>query len=193
MGRAAAGPATSKIHAGDRQRHANQKGKLMNDILAGLLKNVAPGLATVVAGPLGGMAVKAIAEKLGVEDTVEAVTQAVQADPEAALKLAEIDLKQFEAEVKDRDGARAMQIVALQQDDWFAKNFIYIFTSVWSIFAMAYFTFVTFGTVPEGGVRMADTILGVLIGTVLTGFFNFFFGSSKSSKDKTEALMKGMK
>jgi hypothetical protein len=165
----------------------------MNDILAGLLKNVAPGLATVVAGPLGGMAVKAIAEKLGVEDTVEAVTQAVQADPEAALKLAEIDLKQFEAEVKDRDGARAMQIVALQQDDWFAKNFIYIFTSVWSIFAMAYFTFVTFGTVPEGGVRMADTILGVLIGTVLTGFFNFFFGSSKSSKDKTEALMKGMK
>jgi hypothetical protein len=165
----------------------------MNDILAGLLKNVAPGLATVVAGPLGGMAVRAIAEKLGVEDTVEAVTQAVQADPEAAQKLAEIDLKQFELEVKDRDGARAMQIVALQQDDWFAKNFIYVFTSVWSIFAMAYFTFVTFGTVPEGGVRMADTILGVLIGTVLTGFFNFFFGSSKSSKDKTEALMKGMK
>jgi hypothetical protein len=165
----------------------------MNDILAGLLKNVAPGLATVVAGPLGGMAVKAIAEKLGVEDTIEAVTQAVQADPEAALKLAEIDLKQFEAEVKDRDGARAMQIVALQQDDWFAKNFLYIFTSVWSIFAMAYFSFVTFGTVPEGGVRMADTILGVLIGTVLTGFFNFFFGSSKSSKDKTDALMKGMK
>ena len=165
----------------------------MNELLAGLLKNVAPGLATVVAGPLGGMAVKAIAEKLGVEDTVEAVTQAVQADPEAAQKLAEIDLKQFELEVKDRDGARAMQIVALQQDDWFAKNFIYLFTAVWSVFAMAYFTFVTFGTVPEGGVRMADTILGVLIGTVLTGFFNFFFGSSKSSKDKTEALMKGMK
>ena len=165
----------------------------MNELLAGLLKNVAPGLATIVAGPLGGMAVKAMAEKLGVEDTVEAVTQAIQADPEAALKLAEIDLKQFELEVKDRDGARAMQIVALQQDDWFAKNFLYIFTSVWSIFAMAYFTFVTFGTVPEGGVRMADTILGVLIGTVLTGFFNFFFGSSKSSKDKTEALMKGIK
>jgi hypothetical protein len=165
----------------------------MNDILAGLLKNVAPGLATVVAGPLGGMAVKAIAEKLGVEDTVESVTQAIQADPEAAAKLAEIDLKQFEAEVKDRDGARAMQIAALQQDDWLAKNFIYLFTAVWSVFAMMYFAFVTFGTVPEGGVRMADTILGVLIGTVLTGFFNFFFGSSKSSKDKTEALMKGMK
>lgn len=165
----------------------------MNELLAGLLKNVAPGLATIVAGPLGGMAVRAIAEKLGVEDTVEAVAQAIQADPEAAQKLAEIDLKQFELEVKDRDGARAMQIVALQQDDWFAKNFLYIFTSIWSIFAMSYFAFVTFGTVPASGVRMADTILGVLIGTVLTGFFNFFFGSSKSSKDKTDAMMKGMK
>lgn len=165
----------------------------MNDVLAGLLKNVAPMLATAVAGPLGGLAVKTIAEKLGVEDTVEAVAQAIQADPEAAAKLAEIDLKQFEAEVKDRDGARAMQIAALQQDDWFAKNFIYLFTAVWSLFAMAYFAFVTFGTVPTSGVRMADTILGVLIGTVLTGFFNFFFGSSKSSKDKTDAIMKGLK
>lgn len=165
----------------------------MNDILAGLLKNIAPALATVVAGPLGGVAVKTIAEKLGVEDTVDAITAAIQTDPEAAQKLAEIDLKQFEAEVKDRDGARAMQIAALQQDDWFAKNFIYLFTSVWSIFAMAYFAFVTFGSVPEGGIRMADTILGVLIGTVLTGFFNFYFGSSKSSKDKTEVMMKGLK
>jgi len=165
----------------------------MNEVLAGLLKNIAPGLATVVAGPLGGMAVKAIADKLGVSETVEAVTAAIQADPEAAMKLAEIDLRQFEAEVKDRDGARAMQVAALQQDDWFAKNFLYIFTSAWSIFAMGYFVFVTFGSVPASGVRMADTILGVLIGTVLTGFFNFFFGSSKSSKDKTDAMIKGMK
>ena len=165
----------------------------MNDILASLLKNVAPALATVVAGPLGGIAMKTIAEKLGVEDTVEAIATAIQTDPEAAQKLADIDLKQFELEVKDRDGARAMQIAALQQDDWFAKNFIYLFTSAWSIFAMAYFGFVTFGNVPEGGVRMADTILGVLIGTVLTGFFNFYFGSSKSSKDKTEAMIKGIR
>lgn len=166
---------------------------MMNELLSGLLKNVAPGLATVVAGPLGGMAVRAIAEKLGVEDTVEAVSKAIQEDPEAAAKLAEIDLRQFEAEVKDRDGAREMQIVALQQEDWFAKNFIYLFTSIWSIFAMSYFAFVTFGNVPESGIRMADTILGVLIGTVLTGFFNFYFGSSKSSKEKTDAMIKGMK
>jgi hypothetical protein len=165
----------------------------MNDFLAGLLKNVAPGLATVVAGPLGGMAVKAMADRLGVSDTVEAVTQAIQADPEAAMKLAEIDLKQFQLENEDRASARHMQEVALQQDSWFAKNFLYLFTSVWSVFAMTFFSLASFYTIPEANTRIVDTIIGVLIGTVLTGFFNFFFGSSKGSKDKTDALVKGVK
>jgi hypothetical protein len=165
----------------------------MNDLLAGLLKNVAPGLATIVAGPLGGMAVKAMADKLGVSDTVEAVTQAIQADPEAAMKLAEIDLKQFQLENEDRASARHMQEVALQQDSWFAKNFLYMFTSVWSVFAMTFFSLASFYTIPEANTRIVDTIIGVLIGTVLTGFFNFFFGSSKGSKDKTDALVKGVK
>lgn len=163
------------------------------DLLAGLLKNVAPGLATVVAGPLGGMAVKAIAEKMGVSDTVEAVTNAIQADPEAAMKLAEIDLKQFQLENEDRSSARHMQEMALQQEDWFAKNFLYLFTATWSIFAMSFFAFASFYPIPDNNQRIVDTIIGVLIGTVLTGFFNFFFGSSKGSKDKTDALMKGMK
>jgi len=165
----------------------------MNDLLAGLLKNVAPGLATIVAGPLGGMAVKAMADRLGVSDTVEAVTQAIQADPEAAMKLAEIDLKQFQLENEDRASARHMQEVALQQDSWFAKNFLYLFTSVWSVFAMTFFSLASFFTIPEANTRIVDTIIGVLIGTVLTGFFNFFFGSSKGSKDKTDALVKGVK
>jgi outer membrane lipoprotein SlyB len=164
----------------------------MNELLS-LLKGIAPALATVATGPLGGALVSTIAGKFGVTDSVEAVAKAIAGDPEAALKLAEIDLKQFELENEDRASAREMQIAALQQEDWFAKNFLYVFTSVWSVFAMVYFAFVTFGTVADSGVRMADTILGVLIGTVLTGFFNFFFGSSKGSKDKTDALMRATK
>ena len=139
------------------------------------------------------MAVKAIADKLGVSDTVEAVANAIQADPEAAMKLAEIDLKQFQLENEARASARHMQEVALQQDSWFAKNFLYMFTSVWSVFAMTFFAMASFFTIPEANTRIVDTIIGVLIGTVLTGFFNFFFGSSKGSKDKTDALVKGVK
>ena len=49
------------------------------DQLLNILKSAAPALATAVAGPMGGMAVKAIADKLGVGNTVEAVTQALTA------------------------------------------------------------------------------------------------------------------
>jgi len=164
----------------------------MNDLF-NILKGIAPTLASAVAGPLGGAAVSAIANRLGVGDTVEEVAKAIAGDPAAAAKLQELELEYAKLDNEDRASARAMQIAALQQDDWLAKNFIYIFTSVWSIFAMVYFAFVTFGTVAESGIRMADTILGVLIGTVLTGFFNFFFGSSKGSKDKSDALIRNSK
>ena len=53
--------------------------------LLDLLKGAAPALATAVAGPMGGLAVKAIAEKLGVPATVDAVTASLTANPEQAL------------------------------------------------------------------------------------------------------------
>ena len=161
--------------------------------LVSLLKSVAPGLATAVVGPLGGMAVKMIAEKLGVENTVEAVTQAVQADPEAAQKLAEIDLKQFEAEARDRDSARQMQTVALQQEDKFAKHFIYWYAWFWSVGTTIYFFSVTFLEMPAGGRDFANIILGFLLGTAVATIISFFYGSSKSSKDKTDAMVKELK
>jgi hypothetical protein len=164
----------------------------MNDLF-NLLKGIAPTLATAVVGPLSGAAVSALASKFGVGETVEEVAKAIAGDPAAAAKLQELELEYAKLDNEDRASARAMQVAALQQEDWFAKNFLYIFTSVWSIFAMVYFAFVTFGTVAESGIRMADTILGVLIGTVLTGFFNFFFGSSKGSKDKSDALIRNAK
>lgn len=164
----------------------------MNELL-GLLKGVAPALASAVAGPLGGAAVTAIASKLGVADDVQAVAQAIAGDPDAARKLAEIDLAQFEAEAKDRDSARQMQIAALQQDDKFSKHFIYWFAWYWSVGSTLYFFSVTFLPMPEGGRDFANIILGFLLGTAVATIISFFYGSSKSSKDKTDALVKEMK
>jgi len=42
----------------------------MNELL-GLLKNAAPAIATALGGPLGGMAVSALAAKFGVADELE--------------------------------------------------------------------------------------------------------------------------
>lgn len=68
------------------------------DKLLDILKGAAPALATAVAGPLGGAAVKAIADKLGVPASISDVTAALEANPELALKLKEIDAKAFEVE-----------------------------------------------------------------------------------------------
>ena len=119
------------------------------------------------------------------------------AKAEAQLKLAELaqngELKEFELEVQDRDSARKMQIAALEQDDIFSKRFVLYLAAFWSIAAVVYIGFVTFGHIPEENTRFADTILGFLLGTVVGTILNFFFGSSKSSKDKTDALVKAAK
>jgi len=90
----------------------------MNELL-NMLKGAAPALATAVMGPMGGMAINAIASKLGVEATPSAVTQALKDNPDLALKLKEIDSKDFEVEqkaVSDRWTAD------MNSDSWLSKN-----------------------------------------------------------------------
>lgn len=89
------------------------------DKLLDLLKGAAPALATAVAGPMGGMAVKAIADKLGVGNSVEAVTQALTANPDLQLKLREIDVREFEAEQK---GVTDRWQADMASDSWLSKN-----------------------------------------------------------------------
>jgi len=160
------------------------------DELLNILRGVAPAVATAVAGPLGGLAVTAIANKFGVADDVAAVAKAIAGDPEAASKLAELDLKQFELEVADRNSARHMQEVALGQDDKYAKHFIYNFAWFWSVGSMLYFFAITFGQVPASGKDFGNIILGFLLGTAVATIISFFYGSSKSSKDKSDTLSK---
>jgi hypothetical protein len=163
----------------------------MNDMLAGLLKNVAPMLATAVTGPLGGMAVKAIAEKLGVEDSVEAVASAIQADPQAAQKLAEIDTKQFELHNANTDSARKMnaEIQESANASWLAKNTAYALDIgiVSATIFLAWFAFMK--GVPDANKELVYMALGSLItmsGTIL----NFHRGSSQGSKDKGSEIQK---
>ncbi len=160
------------------------------DTLLNLLKGIAPAVATAVGGPLGGLAITAIADKFGVADSVDAVAKAIAGDPQAAQKLAELDLRQFELENQDRDSARHMQETALNQEDKFAKHFIYWFAWFWSVGSMAYFFAITFGTVPASGKDFGNIILGFLLGTAVATIISFFYGSSKSSKDKSDTLSK---
>jgi predicted membrane channel-forming protein YqfA (hemolysin III family) len=79
---------------------------------------------------------------------------------------------------------------AIDPNNNIAKNFIYLFAWFWSITSVLYFFCVTFIPMPVGSRDFANIILGFLLGTAVATIISFFYGSSKSSKDKTEAMMK---
>ena len=95
----------------------------MNDLLSGLLKNIAPALATAVAGPLGGAAVSAIANKLGVGESVEEVAKALTTDPAAAQKLQELELEFAKVDAADAADARKREteISTSATAPWYSK------------------------------------------------------------------------
>jgi len=165
----------------------------MNDLF-GLLKNIAPALATAVAGPLGGAAVSAIAAKFGVSDSVEAVAKAIAGDPQAAAKLQELELEMAKLDMANTASARDMnsKIQESANAAWVAKNAAYIldFAIVSATIIMTWIVF--FKGVPVENKEIAYMAIGSLItmcGTVL----NFHRGSSAGSKSKTEEMMKGLK
>jgi hypothetical protein len=92
---------------------------MMNELLSGLLKSVAPTLATAVAGPLGGAAVSAIASKLGVGETVEEVTKALGTDPTASQKLQELELEFYKTE---QNNLTERLKADMASDSWLSKN-----------------------------------------------------------------------
>lgn len=81
-------------------------------------------------------------------------------------------------------------VTAIDQSDKTAKHFIYYYAWFWSISSVLYFFCVTFIALPDGGRDFANIILGFLLGTAVATIISFFYGSSKSSKDKTDAMLK---
>lgn len=100
-----------------------------------------------------------------------------------------IDAEIEKAYLADLDSARKMQIAALQQDDKFAKRFLYWYAIAWTVASFGYIAGVTFLDIPPANQRVVDTILGFVLGTALASILAFFFGSSKGSKDKDAAMI----
>jgi hypothetical protein len=159
------------------------------------LKQIAPTIATVLGGPLAGMAVEAIGSAFGMTDatqdkikdivqsgnmTGEQIAAVKQAEIALQAKLKELDIDVEKVHAGDRDSARKMQIETK------------------SLIPGALALLVTFGFfgILVGMMRgllvisenQALLIMLGALGTAWGSVVNYYFGSSASSDAKTQLL-----
>jgi hypothetical protein len=89
-----------------------------------------------------------------------------------------------EMDLKNMEGARDMQLKAMESDDPLVRRFVYFFIAGWSILSATYIGCITFIDIPDDNARFADTILGFVLGTMVASMFQFLLGSSLGSRAK---------
>jgi len=161
-----------------------------------LLATVAPSIGSAIGGPLGGLAVSTALEALGVSsDGGEKALKAKLADlspadyvklKEADLtyqsRLAELDVEETKAYLADRADARNMR---LHSGRWTADILAYL--TVFGFFAVIG-SFFWFGFELDEDVKDPLLILIGVLGAAFKDIYQFFFGSSRGSKEKTGVI-----
>ncbi|MBT4078669.1 MAG: hypothetical protein HOE78_18990 [Gammaproteobacteria bacterium] len=162
-----------------------------------LVKTVAPVLGTALGGPFGGMATKAISNALLGEDETTTghelenkISEVLQRDPESLLKLKKAD-QDFDTRMKELD----VDILKIAADDRNSARDLQKVTKSWIVPLLATVTVACFFAVVfwvlSGKVTLESTLLGFVLGQVSSKaeqVYNFFFGSSAGSKEKTTKL-----
>ena len=152
---------------------------MIASIVSGLIQNNMHKVADAVIDK----GVDYVQDKLGIELKPEG--EATKEDY-AKLKEAAMKHEEFmgELDLKNMQGARDMQLKAMDSDDPLVRRFVYYFVSFWSVLSATYIGFITFGEIPESNIRFADTILGFVLGTMVASMFQFLLGSSLGSRSK---------
>ena len=163
----------------------------MNELFS-ILKGIAPTLATAVAGPLGGAAVTALANKLGVSDSVDAVAKAISGDPAAAQKIAELELEYAKLNTQDRDSARKAYAAIATSENATKLDKLVVPILALGVVGLAFLLIgvLMFVDTPNDQQQLVIFALG-FITSAAGQVLSFYFGSSQGSRDKTED-MKGM-
>ena len=166
------------------------------------MKKFAPVLGTAIGGPAGGAVGGAVsllmgAFGLGGDSTPDQVAAAIAADPHAALKLKELEMTHQEELAKlalasdqaflaDRQGARQREVDVVKATGHSDHNlYILAWTVVVGFFALC-------GLLMQFPLpKDSNSVVFMLFGSLGTGFgtvLQYFFGSSKSSADKTQII-----
>ncbi|WP_302736413.1 hypothetical protein [uncultured Desulfovibrio sp.] len=161
-----------------------------------VVSKAAPILGTILGGPAGaaaGGAASLIASMFGCEPEPEAVMQALKKDPEALVKIKELEVQnranilqwktaQIQAEVDDRKSARQASVDGGDRTRLFWLS-IFLFVVAFGLEGALLFFGFAVGISGELVGRVMGTVdtLAVMVGT-------FWFGTSRSSQN-SEALL----
>lgn len=164
-----------------------------------ILKTVCPWIASALTGPLGGMAVAAVADALGLsEKTTDAIKTAIsgatpeqmlalkQADQAFALRMQELGFKQItdleKIAADDRKSARDMQMAT--------RSFI---PSLLSVMVTSGYFGILIGMMTDV-LRVSDSqALLIMLGSLGTAWgmvMAFWFGTTNNSERKTDLIAK---
>jgi hypothetical protein len=172
--------------------------------IVGFVSGAAPFLGSLVGGKAGemvgglaGSGIKMIAAALGVTPTQDAIADAIATDPNAALKLKEFEMtnklelqklavQQIGMELADVQSARTMSSDKMKAT---GKGDLNLYVLAWTII-VGFFVLMgvlLFRILPPD----TSGVLFMLFGALSAGFgqvLNFFFGSNKSSENKTAMI-----
>ena len=157
---------------------------------------VAPTMATMLGGPLAGMAVKALSlGLLGKEDAnLNEVATAVvsgnadvlekikQIDAQLQVRMRELDIDLARLEVDDRKSAREREAAT---SDPTTRILAYMFVIIYFLVIWAVWKFPIDPNVND----LLMILIGILTGA-LTQILNYYFGSSSGSAQKSNVLAK---
>lgn len=162
-----------------------------------IISTVAPWIGTALGGPLGGMAVSAVADAFGLsEKTTDAVKQALSgATPEQMLALKNAD-QQFSISMQKLGFDHIETLQKLSNDDMasarqremvvkdYTPRLLILFITVGFFGILG---FMLLFEVPEKNQTILNVMLGSLGTAWLAGVY-YYFGSSTSSDRKTELI-----
>lgn len=161
-----------------------------------ILKTVAPGLATALLGPLGGMAVQAIGTALGLsEPTQEKIKAAIagatpddmlklkQAEQDFQVQMRKLDIDLVNIAASDRISARSMQVA---NKSWTPEILSWLIV----VATIGLEGYILLHGIPPG---VSELVAGRVLGTLDMAFgvvLAFWLGTSSSSKSKDDTIQR---
>ena len=170
------------------------------------LISFAPSIGGALLGPggaAGGMAVKALAGAFGLkedETTPEKINSLINSDPEFALKakiadndflvkMRELDIKELETRLEDKNSARNREVEITKATGKKDAN-LYMLAWLGVLGYLGLIVYIIHWGLPKMSPEIA-LMVGNLIGVVgakYSGIYDYFFGSSEGSADKNQYL-----